>query len=116
MGQEYKENREKLKWYEIELDVIPEGKRNLFYVTVNEYEEYYEGDHRRFSITPHIGNYDNCNEYWKAVSFRYDIERIIIADTIMTKEEALKLEKNLVLGLRSCNEEYGFYKERSETI
>lgn len=108
------EEKDKLIWYEISVDVIPiiGTKQNKFYVEVNEYSQYSDDfGNMRYSINPRIGEYNN-NDYWKAIQGRDDIKCIIIADTIMTLDEALKLEEYLVSGFRSCNEEFGYNKRK----
>lgn len=107
------DKKDELIWYEITVCVVPNKDTaiNQFYVEVNEFKQYTDKLNQiRFGINPRIGKYDNCDEFWEKTRSRNDIKTIIVADTIIDYEEALKLEENLVSGLRSCNEKFGFNK------
>ena len=61
------DEKDKLIWYEIAIDVIPSLKEdgtkyNKFYVEVNEYTQYSDGlGNMRYSINPRIGKYNKNN-------------------------------------------------------
>lgn len=105
-------NNGMLVWYEITVDVIPDDGTNKFYVEVNEWSQYEEFGNLRLGINPKIGNYDNGKEYKEIALKTNDIMHIVVADTIMNKEEALRLEENLVQGFRSYCKEHGWNKRK----
>ena len=116
------EKQEKMIWYEVTLGVLPgvtsfENKvirYPRFYVNVTQWEQYEEYGKIRLSINPHIGKYDNFEEFDKRVQGRDDIQSIVIADTIIEKQMALDLEEQLVKCLKTCEMEHGFNKKVGE--
>ena len=96
-------------WYEITVDVVPDGGINKFYVEVNEWTQYEEFGNIRLGINPKIGRFDNSKEY-RDVAMKHDgdILHVVVTDTVTNKAEALRLEESLVKGFRSC--EFGWNK------
>ena len=107
----------KLTWYEVALEVVPDKadiRHNYFYVTVSRWEEWEEFGNNRYTYDPFIGNYMNRQEYFRLTHGRDDVTHIVVADTLMTLEEALALEEYLVKGLRSTEKQHGFNKKVGE--
>lgn len=105
------EENEKMIWYEVAVDVVPDKKNirhNLFYVSVSRWEEWEENGNARFNYNPFEGKYVNRRDYFEKTKGRDDINHIIVADTIIDKTMALELEEYLVKGFRSCEGEHGF--------
>ena len=109
-------NQEKLTWYEITVDVIPDindKRHNFFYVSVSQWSEWEEFGNMRYNYNPFVGNYCNRRNFLDHVQDRH-ADHIIIADTIMDLDTALKLEEYLVKGFRSDDEAHGFNQKVGE--